>query len=92
MKAFLIIELRTRAAHIAGLRINPDGEWMKQVARELLDPADGFTRNATHLIHDRDPVLSRNSSGRDFRTICGARTDWKSDRSAGILRAYQCSQ
>ena len=30
-----------------------------QVARNLLDPVDGFLRNATHLIHDRDPLFAQ---------------------------------
>ena len=30
-----------------------------QVARSLLDPVDGFLRNATHLIHDRDPLFTK---------------------------------
>jgi hypothetical protein len=45
--------------HIAGIRIDPDGAWMMQVARNLLDPVDGFLRNATHLIHDRDPLYTK---------------------------------
>jgi putative transposase len=32
---------------------------MLQVARNLLDPEDGFLRNATHLIHDRDPLHTK---------------------------------
>jgi transposase len=55
---FFVIELRTRAVHIAGLRVDPDAAWMQQVARHLLDPTDGFLRNATHLIHDRDPLFT----------------------------------
>ena len=31
---------------------------MGQVARNLVDPMDGFLRNATHLIHDRDPLFT----------------------------------
>jgi hypothetical protein len=31
---------------------------MKQIGRNLLDPVDGFLRQATHLIHDRDPVFT----------------------------------
>jgi hypothetical protein len=31
--------------------IAPDGDWMKQIARNLLDPVDGFLRNARCLIH-----------------------------------------
>jgi hypothetical protein len=29
------------------------------MARNLLDCEDGFLRNATHLIHDRDPVFTK---------------------------------
>ena len=54
---FFGIELKSRAVHIAGMRIDPDGAWMMQMARNLLDPVDGFLRNATHLIHDRDPTF-----------------------------------
>jgi len=56
---FFVMEVKTRAVHIAGVRIAPDGQWMTQIARNLLDPADGFLRNASHLIHDRDPVFTR---------------------------------
>jgi putative transposase len=55
---FFVMCIRTRAVQIAGVRIAPDGEWMKQIARNLLDPVDGFLRHATHLIHDRDPVFT----------------------------------
>jgi hypothetical protein len=33
-----------------------------QLARILLDPVDGFLRNATHLIHDRDPLFAAPSA------------------------------
>ena len=55
---FFVIELRTRAVHIAGMRVNPDGAWTMQIARNILDSVDGFLRNATHLIHDRDPLFT----------------------------------
>jgi hypothetical protein len=32
---------------------------MMQVARNLLDPMDGFLRNATHWVHDRDPLHTK---------------------------------
>jgi hypothetical protein len=44
--------------HIAGIRVDPDGEWMKQVARNLTDGFDGFLLNARYLIHDRDPLFT----------------------------------
>jgi hypothetical protein len=54
---FFVMEVKTRAVEIAGIRVDPNGEWMKQVARNLVDPVDGFLRRATHLIHDRDPLF-----------------------------------
>jgi putative transposase len=54
-----VIELRTRAVHIAGIRLAPDAAWMLQMARNLLDPVEGFLRNATYLIHDRDPLFTQ---------------------------------
>ena len=53
-----VMELKTRAVELAGIAINPGGEWTKQVARNLVDRTDGFMRRATHLIHDRDPVFA----------------------------------
>ncbi len=44
---FFVMELKSRAAHIAGVRVDPDGAFMAQVARNLLDPVDGLLRNAT---------------------------------------------
>jgi hypothetical protein len=56
---FFVIELKSRAVHIAGVRVDPDGAWMVQTARNLLDPDEGFLRNATHLIHDRDTLFTK---------------------------------
>jgi len=53
-----VIELKTRAVEVAGIAVDPGGEWMKQVARNLIDSTDGFLRRATYLIHDRDPVFA----------------------------------
>jgi len=55
---FFVIEVHSRAVEVAGVRIAPDGEWMKQIGRNLFDPVDGFLRHATHLIYDRDPVFT----------------------------------
>jgi len=55
---FFVIEVKSRAVQVAGIRIAPDGDWMKQIARNLLDPVDGFLPNASYLIHDRDPVFT----------------------------------
>ena len=55
---FFVISLKTRAVEIAGIRVDPDGEWMKQMARNLTDPVDGFLRHAKYLVHDRDPLFT----------------------------------
>jgi putative transposase len=38
---------------------DPGEEWMKQVARNLTDPVNGFLRRAKYLIHDRDSLFSK---------------------------------
>jgi putative transposase len=60
---FFVIELKTRAVEIAGIRVDPDGAWMKQVARNLVDPVDGFLRGGRYLIHDRDPLFTEAFTG-----------------------------
>jgi putative transposase len=56
---FFVIDVKSREVHIAGVRIAPDGAWLTQLARNLVNPVDGFLRNATHLVHDRDPVFTK---------------------------------
>jgi putative transposase len=53
-----IIDLRTRRVEIAGIARRPDGEWMKQIARNLTHAEDGFLNGARYLIHDRDPLFT----------------------------------
>jgi transposase InsO family protein len=55
---FFVIELQTRRVQIAGIHPQPYGEWMAQMARNLTDAFDGFLRDASHLIHDRDPLYT----------------------------------
>ena len=55
---FFVIELRTRRVEIAGITPQPCEAWMKQIARNLTDPFDGFLLNARHLILDRDPLYT----------------------------------
>jgi hypothetical protein len=52
------MHVKSRAVDIGGIVVNPTGDWMKQVGRNLLDPEEGFLRDATHLILDRDPVYA----------------------------------
>ena len=55
---FFVIDLKSRAVEIAGIVVDPGEAWMKQVARNLTDPVDGFLRGAKYLIHDRDPLFT----------------------------------
>jgi putative transposase len=54
-----IIGLQTRRVEIAGIARQPDGEWMKQIARNLTDVDDGFLHGVHYLIHDRDPLFTK---------------------------------
>jgi putative transposase len=53
-----VIDLKTRRVEIAGIVQQPDGEWMKQAARNLTDCDAGFLNGTLHLIHDRDPLFT----------------------------------
>ncbi len=49
-----VVHHATRAVQIAGITTNPDSAFMAQVARNLTDQVDGFLRNKSYLILDRD--------------------------------------
>jgi hypothetical protein len=53
-----VIDLKTRRVKIAGILPQPDGRWMKRVARNLTDAYDGFLAGSRYLIHDRDPLFT----------------------------------
>ncbi len=59
-----VIELSTRRVEIAGIVPEPEGEWMKQMGRNLTDGIDGFLLGKRYLIHDRAPLFTN-----DFREI-----------------------
>ena len=54
-----VIDLPTRRVEIAGTAPVPNGLWMHQVARNLIDDVSGFLRGKGFLIHDRDPLYTR---------------------------------
>jgi transposase InsO family protein len=56
---FFVIHLASRRVEIAGISRSPDGPWMEQVARNLLDADDGFLVGRNYLIVDRDPLYTR---------------------------------
>jgi transposase InsO family protein len=51
---FAVMHLKTRRVHIAGITASPNAVWMRQVCRNLTDCEDGFLKDASHLILDRD--------------------------------------
>jgi hypothetical protein len=50
---YFVIQLATREVHIAGLVPGPNEAWMKQAARNLIDPVAGFLRGTRWLVRDR---------------------------------------
>jgi transposase InsO family protein len=61
---FFVMDIATRKVTIAGITRNPDGSWMAQAARSLLNSRSGFLRGKRYLLLDRDPVYSS-----DFRCM-----------------------
>jgi hypothetical protein len=55
---FFVIELSTRKVFFAPIKPQPDGDYMKQMAKLLTDYDDGFLSGKKYLIHDRDPLYT----------------------------------
>ncbi len=53
------IDLSTRRVQIGGIASSANGLWMVQIARNLTDAVDGFFARKRYLIHDRDPLYTR---------------------------------
>jgi len=49
-----MMELKTRRVHFAGCTPNPNEIWMKQIARNLTDPFDGFLLDKRYVLMDWD--------------------------------------
>jgi len=58
------IDIATRRVHLGRIVHEPGALWMKQRVLDLNDPDDGFLRQATHLIVDRDPIFSKDVKAR----------------------------
>jgi transposase InsO family protein len=67
LQRFLVlffIDLSTRRVEIGGVVRSADGLWMAQIARNLTDAVDGLFCGKKYLIHDRDPLYTK-----EFRRI-----------------------
>ena len=53
---FFVMELATRKVFYTPIKLQPDGAYMKQVAKILTDSESGFLQGKRYLIHDRDPL------------------------------------
>ena len=63
----VVIDYKTRKVEIAGIVPQAYGDWMKQIARNLTDPIDGFLKDKKNLVHDNDSLFTK-----DFRAILRA--------------------
>ena len=71
MYVFFVIDLASRKVEVAGICRQPDGLWMDQMARNLLDAMDGFLRGKRYLLLDRDPLYT--SEFREVLTRAGTK-------------------
>ena len=55
---FFVIDASRRRVEIAGIVPVPNGLWMGQAARNLIDDLSGFLRGKRFLIHDRAPLYT----------------------------------
>ena len=66
-----VTDLSSRQVHIADLAPIPNGPWMLQLARNLIDDFDSFLTDKRYLIHDRDSLFTREF--RELLRLAGVR-------------------
>jgi putative transposase len=62
LQRFIVLffmELSTRRVEVAGIASVANELWMAQMARNCTDGVDGFFKGKRYLIHDRDPLYTR---------------------------------
>jgi len=52
------IQLSSRRVQFGGVARCPNGFWMEQIGRNVMDCEDGVLNNRRYLIHDRDPLYT----------------------------------
>ena len=67
----VVMRLKSRRVEIAGITENPNGDWIKQIARNLTDCEDGFLPGTSHILVDRDTTFQ------PFRAYTNELTDTK---------------
>ena len=55
---FVFIQYCTRQIKIVGIRERPDGEWMEQIAKNIICSFEPALPNCKYLIHDRDTLYT----------------------------------
>jgi hypothetical protein len=53
------MELKSRRVEIGEIASSANGLWMSQIGRNLTDAVDGFFAGKRYLIHDRDPLYTK---------------------------------
>ena len=53
------MDLKTRRVEVGGIASSANGLWMSQIARNLTDAVNGFFDGKRYLIHDRDPLYTK---------------------------------
>jgi len=66
---FFVMELATRKVFYTPIKLQPDGAYMKQVAKLLVDSENGFLQGKRYLIHDRDPLYRTNGFHKILESI-----------------------
>jgi len=56
MHSILYYRTFNKKSVFAPIKLQPDGNYMRQVAQILTDCEDGFLKGKRYLIHDRDPL------------------------------------
>ena len=54
-----VIDLPRRRVKIAAIAPIPDGQWMLQVARNVIDGFEGYLENKRFLLHDPDRGITK---------------------------------
>ena len=55
---FFVMELASRKVFFAPVKPQPDGQYMRQMAKILTDSEEGFLYGKRYLIHDQDPLYT----------------------------------